>query len=768
MKARSIATVALWVLALAACALWLARHFAMNSDLTVFLPPSTTPQQRLLVSQLRDGVASRLILVSVGGPDEPDLARASREIARQLRQTGLFSFVNNGDADALQVDRQLLLRHRYLLSPAVEPERFSAEGLKAGLQRSLELLASPAGPLVRPLIPLDPTGEMQELADLFLPQDGPVLRQGVWFSRTGTRAMLVAQTVAPGFDVAGQRSAIGAIEKAVATSLGAKSDLQLSGPGVFASQMRDAIEAESWRLSLMAAALVLIILALAYRSAAVTAACALPAAVGLLVGITVVVLTYGSVHGITLAFGATLIGEAVDYPSYLFLHAAPEETLSQTLGRIGSTLRLSVLTTVFGALTMALSSFEGLAQLGVLTIAGVGAAGATTLWLLPLIVPASALQRKPMLAAAATVMARKRPTLGPWAAAALLLAGIAVIASMHERLWDDDLANLSPVPSSAKELDRRLRAELGAPDVRYLAVARGASVETALQKSEALAAWLQDQRASRQLEAFEVPSAYLPSRRTQESRRAALPDAQTLDASLKVAMRDSPFRSGIFEPFLKAVETTRTGPLLDVDALRGSMLGVKVAALLIEQDGGWAALAPLRGVKAPQELADGAAKAGYSILDLKEETNRLVNHYRNQSLRLFLFGLLCIAGLLAVSLRSSARAATVLLPVAAAVVLDVALLLLLGRTLSLFHLVALLLVVGVGLNYALFFERPQADDADRARTRLSVAVCAGTTLSVFGSLMFSGTPVLKAIGETVFFGCLLCIAICATMAPRHT
>jgi predicted exporter len=108
----------------------------------------------------------------------------------------------------------------------------------------------------------------------------------------------------------------------------------------------------------------------------------------------------------------------------------------------------------------------------------------------------------------------------------------------------------------------------------------------------------------------------------------------------------------------------------------------------------------------------------------------------------------------------------VLAPVAAAALLDVALLALLGRQLSLFNLVALLLVVGVGLNYALFFERPQADPAEGARTRLAIAVCAATTLAVFGCLMLSQAPVLRAIGETVFVGCLLAAALSAAFAGR--
>jgi len=97
----------------------------------------------------------------------------------------------------------------------------------------------------------------------------------------------------------------------------------------------------------------------------------------------------------------------------------------------------------------------------------------------------------------------------------------------------------------------------------------------------------------------------------------------------------------------------------------------------------------------------------------------------------------------------------------------VALLLLLGKKLSLFNLVALLLVVGIGLNYALFFNRPQSGDEEQRRTLLSLAVCSATTLSAFGALAFSETPVLNAIGITVTLGTVLSLLLAAALSKRE-
>ena len=756
-----------WGLLVALCAGWLVRHLSIGTDLTVFLPPSTAPLQRILVAQLRDGVAARLMLIGLEGDDTPALARASRELAKRLRASGKFGFVHNGDLAAAGREREVLVGQRYLLSPAVTSERFTAPGLRSALEESLALFGSPAAPFIRKLLPFDPTGESRHVLEALMPGGSPELRDGVWFSHDGRRALMIAETRAAGFDIDGQAEAIGIVRAALAAMDAPRVRPLLSGPGVFAAEARAGIQSEARWLSAAAMALVLLILLAVYRAPGPPAFSVVPVATGMLAGIAAVSWAFGPVHGITLGFGATLIGEAVDYPSYAYIQAARGERLADTLARISPTLRLAVLTTILGASAMALSSFQGLAQLGVLTIVGVGVAGLTTRWVLPAITPARAVARKihalPLPTRGGAAFARR----GAWIATTGVVAAFGVIAWHHDRLWDVDLANLSPLSESAKALDRALRAELGAPDVRYLVVTRGKDREGALEAAEAAGSWLRQAVERGWVAGYDLPSLYLPSVKTQERRRAALPDPPTLARNLEVAQRDLPFREGLFAPFLAAVERARTGPLLTMESLRGSAFELKVGALLVRADDGWATLGPLRGVTRPEALTAMARAAGHELLDLKTASNDLVNSYRAESLRLIALGLCGIAALLAWGLRSVREAARVLAPVLAALVLDVAILLLSGKRLSLFNLVALLLVVGIGLNYALFFNRPAADPDERQRTLLSLAVCGATTLSAFGCLALSQTPVLHAIGVTVSLGTVLSFVLSAALASRR-
>ena len=132
----------------------------VTTDLTALLPRSADPTQELLVAQLRDGVAARLMLIALEGAVPEQLAGTSRRLAEKLRASGLFTYVNNGDAANLAAEREVLMRHRYVLSSAITADHFTERALRTSLERQLQLLGSPAGAVTKAVLPADPTGEL--------------------------------------------------------------------------------------------------------------------------------------------------------------------------------------------------------------------------------------------------------------------------------------------------------------------------------------------------------------------------------------------------------------------------------------------------------------------------------------------------------------------------------------------------------------------------------------------------------------------------------
>jgi len=135
--------------------------------------------------------------------------------------------------------------------------------------------------------------------------------------------------------------------------------------------------------------------------------------------------------------------------------------------------------------------------------------------------------------------------------------------------------------------------------------------------------------------------------------------------------------------------------------------------------------------------------------------------------------LAAIVALLFAALRTPGRVARVMAPLVAGVAVVAAAHVLAGTTLTILHLVGLLLVVAVGSNYALFFDALAPGRSDRlsgrpdrpaARTLASLALANATTVASFGLLSLSAIPVLHAIGSTVAAGAFLTLVFAAALA----
>ena len=188
--------IALWMSAMALALVIVARaHY--TADLSAFLPRVPNPRQQMLVDQLRDGPASRLLLIGIEGGDATARAQLSMMLARELRAGPAFSSVDNGESVNQERDREFLFGHRYLLSEAVTPQHFTVAGLNGAIDETIGLVASPAGLLAKPLLPRDPTGEFLAVLNQLDRSAQPRSLAGVWVSPDGARALLVATTRTP-------------------------------------------------------------------------------------------------------------------------------------------------------------------------------------------------------------------------------------------------------------------------------------------------------------------------------------------------------------------------------------------------------------------------------------------------------------------------------------------------------------------------------------------------------------------------------------------
>jgi predicted exporter len=161
-------------------------------------------------------------------------------------------------------------------------------------------------------------------------------------------------------------------------------------------------------------------------------------------------------------------------------------------------------------------------------------------------------------------------------------------------------------------------------------------------------------------------------------------------------------------------------------------------------------------------VRDALVGSGALFLDIKAQADALYAGYLREAIGLSATGVAAVLLLLMVALRSAARVGRVAAPLGAAVLVAAAALAAAGQTLNLLHLVGFLLVVAVGSNYALFFER--AGGVPEPRVLASIALANATTVIGFGVLATSSVPVLRAIGATVALGTLLALAFAAALS----
>ena len=769
MTRQAILRLLAWLLLMSA-GIALLRGTPVTHDLTQFLPTGATPQQQLAASLVRSGPASRLILIGLENASPAELAQTSRRMAGILQASGLFSRVNNG----MQIDMDRLaleFRYRYLLDPDTTTTSFDEQQLRKALQQRLSELSSVLPLMDRQQLAADPTAAFRALLGNWQSQRQPQMLHGVWFSQDERRALLVAATRAPGFDSAAQQQAVSTIRAAFTAAEAAPgTGLLLTGSPVFADNARNTIRSSLRTLSITAAILVSLFLLFVYRSFYLLILAGLPIVTGLLAGSIATSTLFGNIHGITLVFGITLLGVAIDYPIHLFSHLASDKTPRQSIVHIWPTLRLGVITTCIGYLAFARHDFPGLAQLGVFTTCGLLAAAVITRWLLPSLLVSA---RLPNVQGVLTTGLHPLLNLQRSIARLVLVAALvmlALLAIFSPPGWETDISALSPLSSAERRLDSSLRQAIGAPDVSQLIVVSGADPETVLLICEQATEKLQRAVEQGLLTSFDTPSRYLPSSATQIQRQGSLPDTATLTQQMAVAMQGLPYKQEAFAPFLAALSESRALPPLGPDEVEGTPTGLRIQPLLFSDETGWKALTLLSGISSSADFRNWWQQQDLKdaqLIDLKQASATLLTEFRNSTLERLLLGIAAILLILSLGLQSISAALRILLPILLAIGLTSTLLGAMGERLTLFHLIALLLTTGIGIDYSLFFHRRESQDTEQLSILHALLVCTVSTATVFGLLATSSIPVLHSIGITVTIGTPLCflLALAASSYP---
>jgi predicted exporter len=156
------------------------------------------------------------------------------------------------------------------------------------------------------------------------------------------------------------------------------------------------------------------------------------------------------------------------------------------------------------------------------------------------------------------------------------------------------------------------------------------------------------------------------------------------------------------------------------------------------------------GLDSSQALAKLVSQGSSVILvDPIADINALLARYRTGVVKVLIAGGVIIALLLAVICGWRLALQIMLLPVIACV-MSLAVTGYINSSYTIVNLLAMLLIIGVSLDYAIF--RVFTAPVDQPATSLAITLSALTSILAFGMLAFSQTPLISDFGQTIAFG----------------
>ncbi|MEO8409084.1 MAG: MMPL family transporter [Propionivibrio sp.] len=751
-------------------------HIPLQTNLLALLPPTErNPLAEEAITQLADAAGNRAIFL-VGAAQAETAAGAARAFATALRAAGVFRQVV---ADIPPLDPQQIagvyVQHRYSLLAAADRAALASGpvDLAGRLQRKL-YAPFRFGLTVSPVD--DPFGLTDAwLADLPLRNLKLEPENGLLVARTVDKTWVFVSAELPGsaYDGALQQAvgdAVAQAEQALATAYPGV-ELLCTGTVFYANAARQAAEREVNLIGAGSLAGMLLLLYFVFRSLRPLALGLLSVGFGIAAAVAVTVGVYGELHLITLVFGASLIGEAIDYAVQYFaahLGAGKNWDAMAGLRRIAPALTVALVTSLLGYGALLLAPFPALAQIALFAFAGLFSAWLSVFLLLPSLLVAPS-RRDPEVAVAVPQRFLRAWQVHMNRHRCLLLAGLLLVAAAPGWLQlsgNDDVRLLIAWPPSLVAQEEQIRALTGIGNGSQFFLIEGDTENAVLEREEHLSERLDEIVRRGGITGYQSVSSFVPSRvRQTENRRLWQARVFADAAGLRRLLAKSALRDDVADVQIAAFSAS-AGQFLHVDDWLQTPLAAPFRHLWLSSktggSGGFAGVVVPQGAIDVAQLAAAAADLpGVTLVDKAGSVSRLFRDYRRWGALWLTGAFTLVYGVLCVRYGPRQAAAT-LAPTVLAVALALGILGYLGTPLTLFNLMALMLVLGVGVNYAIFLREGAASDAKAAAATLAgVLLSAGTTLLSFGLLAFSSMPALAGFGLTLLIG----VGIAVLMAP---
>jgi predicted exporter len=742
--------------------LWLVQRIVPDTDIMALLPvQERDPVLQQSFSHMVDAAQQRVVVL-VGAADWEGAKRAADAYSATL-ETRKDLLAATPITEQTQNDwLSLFQKHRLTLLTAQQEAQLREQPSQFWLEQALAKLYAPFGGPKLGSWQDDPfglfSGWVQERA-----QETPVRpRDGYLFvADARSQYVLLPLTLkVPALSMTAQETVLPLLKQAGDAARKAVPQVELIHAGVILHAANASAQASGEVSTIGIGSLIGIILLMwfAFHSFKPISLILLSIGIGCLGALSVCWLLFGHIHLMTLVFGASLIGVAQDYGIYFLCNrlAADEKLDSPALlKRLLPGLSLTLLAAVIGYMGLALTPFPGLRQMAVFSALGLVFAWLTVVFWFPMLIGSRTLKSGALVRVYGAALLRwpllrmNRATL-----VATVVFAAAAGYGVSRLGANDDIRLLQNPPKHLIADQIRLSKLMDAPTpVQYFLV-RGDTTEAVLQREEALKARLDKLIAVQRISGYQAMSNWVPSAQTQAARRALieeklLADGGPLHGIAAQAGEDAQWIAATRNGLLAAA-----APLTLDDFLKTPASDPWRHLWLGNTNGVYASIVALRGLSnaaVPQVLLAADGLAGVQWVDKVAEISSVLGRYRQYMSWVVLGAYAVVFALLFPRYRR--RTWRVLAPTALASIATLALLGFASQNLQLFHVLALMLLLGVGVDYGIFMQE-HPDRRDHTPW-LAVGMSAANTILSFGLLGLSSTPALQAFGLTMLLGTAL-------------
>lgn len=720
----------------------------INTDILSLLPGGhDSPALATATARSRDAFVHEL-LVLVNGEDTPETRAAAHAAQQALLAAGLHT---DDSSQALGDALAVYQKHRFALLTTVQSARLENAGARALATDVAASLASPAGMV--DAFGSDPGGYLAQFM-ASLPRPYPdFLPDGAFLSAVhdGRRYFLLRMELSgAAFGEQGASLAARAMreaQRAVQITC-ASCSFEATGAPLFADVARREAQHETIWLSLVSTLLIMLLIAYAFRSLAPHALGFLQLFASLLAASAAVIACFGSIQILTLVFGTTLLGIAIDYAflyfaEYWFGGSAPRDVMRT----IRPGLFMGLLTGIVAFAFMLLAGFPALTQIAIFSVAGLLEAGLVVVLIFPV-----TLTRPSDVAAHPAVMwpqrfIRRASRISRWRYLLPVLALLLAIPGWLRLQTSDDVRELQHFPPQLVQTDAHIRNTLGQIPPPGFFLIEAPDLQQALGREETLFAHIHQTLPDSNNLGL---SRFLPSIARQRASLAAWNHAFASPAALKAAF----VRIGL--PATLATHIDKSWRNASHDPLTAKTLFAAVPDLqrfVITTHDGVALLATVIGnsdIDPAVLIKSATAVPGASFVAPLARITDTFHRIRVRATWLVVIGYLLISALL-VWRYGRREAVRMLYPPLLALGVTLGALGWLGEPVNIFVVVALILILGLGRDYAVFLREGGARQRSPA---LAVTLSALTTLCSFGLLSLSQIPALHAFGLATLIGIL--------------